>query len=347
MKKEINAAYIAKMAGVSRSTVSRVINDYGNVTEETREKVLEVIKQYNYVPHASAQMLAGKKSRIIGLFIIDTKNEKDYHKVTRSSYFSPFTNVVIDEANKRNYKVLVCVINNNDDFKSAKELFYNKTISGGIFIGSKNNEVHIQNIIENGYKVAIIEQETNGVSAFNKSIIVNSDNYNGAYEATKYLYELGHRKIAHICGDLSHWTTISRIEGYKQAIKESGIDFNDQFIIQGNYTEDSGYVMMKKLWGKVKPTAVFVGNDSMSLGVYKAAKEFQINIPNNLSIVGFDDIQLARFLQPALTTIRVPILNMASIATNNLFQAIEDQIDFYTTYNIPVELIKRESCKKI
>ena len=137
MNENVNASYIAKLAGVSRSTVSRVINNYGNVTEETREKVLKVIEEYNYVPHASAQMLAGKKSQIIGLFIVDTKNEKN--KMSTSSYFSPFTNVVIDEANKRKYKVLISIINNNEDFLSAKNLFYNKTKCGRIFIVSNNN----------------------------------------------------------------------------------------------------------------------------------------------------------------------------------------------------------------
>lgn len=345
LKKSINASDIAKIAGVSRSTVSRVINNYGNVTDETRRKVLKIIKEYNYVPHASAQMLAGKKSRIIGLFIIDTKEEQDYNKMTTSTYFSPFTNAVVDEANKQHYKVLISIINNNEDFRSAKTLFYNKTISGGIFVGNNNNEENIQEIIDEGYKVAIIEQEM-GVKDFSRSIIVNSDSFGGAYQATKFLIENGHEHIVHISGDMNHLTASLKLQGYKKALEDAGITLKHNWIIPGDYTEQSGYKLAKRIFAKDKPTAIFCANDGMSIGVYKAIQELGLNIPDDVSVIGFDDIDIASYLQPALTTVRVPLFKMASLATNNLFKAIEEELDFYATYNIPVEFIIRNSCKK-
>ncbi|MFP4697943.1 MAG: LacI family DNA-binding transcriptional regulator [Eubacteriales bacterium] len=347
MAKSINASDIAKIAGVSRSTVSRVINNYGNVTEETREKVLEVIKKFNYVPHASAQMLAGKKSIIIGLFIIDTKDEKDYNKMTTSTYFSPFTNAVIDEANKRHYKILISIINNKQDFKNAKTLFYNKTISGGIFIGNNNNEIHIKEIINNGFKVAIIEQET-GLKSFSECIIVNSDSFWGAYKSTKYLIDLGHKKIAHICGDMKHLTASLKLKGYKQAIIDSGIEIDEDLIFLGDYTGESGYIIAKEIAKSKKPTAIFVANDGMTIGVYKAFKELGIRIPEDISIIGFDNIEIARYLQPSLTTVKVPFFEMAHLASKNLFQAIENKnrLDSCTTYNVPVKMIIRDSCMK-
>lgn len=344
VKRELNASDIAKIAGVSRSTVSRVVNNYGNVTEETRQKVMKTIEEYNYVPHASAQMLAGKRSKIIGLFIVDTKDEKN--KMTTSSYFSPFTNGVIDEANKKGYKVLITMVNSNEDFKNAKELFYNKTISGGIFIGSENNEAHIKSIIRDGYKIVILEQES-GISEFSKAVVVNSDSYGGAYEAVNYLIQLGHRSILHICGEESQWTAICKLEGYRQALDDAGIPVEEEMVVRGDYTQESGCQAMKEILKKGKPTAIFVANDSMALGVYEEIQNVGLKIPDDISVIGFDDIEVSKYLQPALTTVRVPLLDMASIAANKLIQGIDQEIRYYTSYNIPAELIIRKSCKSL
>ncbi|NLD50631.1 MAG: LacI family transcriptional regulator [Clostridiaceae bacterium] len=344
----MNSSDIAKLAGVSRSTVSRVINNYGNVPPETRKKVLDVIKKYNYVPIASAQMLAGKKSKILGLFIVDTKDENDCNIITSSSYFSPFTSAVIDQANKQHYNILISVVNNARDFKNAKDMFYNKTIFGGIFIGARNNEVEIYDIIDKGYKVAIIEQEIKDeTDLFTKSVVINSDSFGGAYEATNYLIGLGHRKIAHICGDVKQFTAIKRFEGYKKALEDAGINIDENYVVYGNYTEESGYRAVKKLLTKCVPTAIFLANDSMSLGAIRAIHEANLRIPEDISIVGFDDIEVARYLQPALTTVRVSVFQMASICTNNLIKANEEDLDFYADYQIPVELVIRDSCMEI
>jgi LacI family transcriptional regulator len=344
----MNSSDIAKIAGVSRSTVSRVINNYGNVLPETRKKVLEAIKKYNYVPMASAQMLAGKKSRILGLFIVDTKNENDENIITSSSYFSPFTSAIIDKANKQHYNILISVINEAKDFKNAKDMFYNKTIFGGIFIGARNNETEIYDIIEKGYKVAVVEQEVKDEDdPFNKCVVINSDSFGGAYEATTYLIGLGHKKIAHVCGDMKQLTAISRLEGYKKALKDSGLELEHSLVVNGNYTEESGYRAVKKLLSESKPTAIFLANDSMSLGAIRAIQEANLRIPEDISIIGFDDIEVARYLRPALTTVRVSVFQMASICANSLIRANDKDIVFYDNYKIPVELIIRESCMEI
>ena len=158
----MNSKDIAKIVGVSRSTVSRVINNYVNVPEETRQKVLNVIKEYNYVPHASARLLTGYKNRI-----------------TKSPYYLEFTSSVIEAASQKGYKALVHIIHDESRYDEIKECFYNKTISGGIFIGENNGDLEIKKIIKDGYKVAIIDQDINLYNKDNKCIIVNSDNYTG------------------------------------------------------------------------------------------------------------------------------------------------------------------------
>ena len=343
----MNSWDVAKIAGVSRSTVSRVINHYDNVPQETKEKVEKVIKKYNYVPHASARMLAGKKNRTLGLFIIDTKTTREGNKMATSSYFSPFTNVTVDTANKQKYNVLISLVSREKDFDNIKRLFYNESICGGIFIGGGNYEPVVKEIVETGFKVAVVGQEVkNDQDIFSKCIVINDDSLEGAYKATKYLINLGHKKIAHITGDMHQFTAIQRLAGYKKALNDSGIIVDNHLIEKGNFTQESGYKAAKKLMlKKQKPSAVFVANDSMAIGVIQAANEMNIKIPDDLSIIGFDDIELAGYLQPALTTVHVAMYQMASIAASTLIKSNDDNTKYYANYKIPVKLIERSSCK--
>ena len=218
----MNSSDIAKLAGVSRSTVSRVINNYSNVPEETREKVLKVIKEYEYVPHASARMLAGSKNRVIGLFIIDMvhKEKGMKNRITNSPYFLEFTSSVIEIASELEYTVLVHIIHNEEGYEKIKECYYNKTISGGIFIGQNDGDQYIKTIIDRGYRVVLVDHSINlDDPIYNKCMVVNADNYNGAYNATKYLIDKNHTQIAHITGETTKLSSNDRIRGYKKDCK--------------------------------------------------------------------------------------------------------------------------------
>lgn len=341
----MNSKDIARIAGVSRSTVSRVINNYPNVPEETRQKVLDVVKKYNYVPHASARMLAGIKNKTIGLFIVDMKTDYKGKQVSMSSYFTPFTSAIIDNANKRGYNVLASIVSRPNDFKRVKDTFYNKTISGGVFIGVRDNELAIKEIIKEGYKVAIIDQaEKSDESVYNKSIIVNADNFTGAYKATQYLIDFGHVAIAHIVGEENQLSSVERLKGYKKALSDHKININEKLIVKGKFTVDGGYNAAKKLLLNEKPTAIFSSNDSMAIGAIQAIQEKGLKVPEDISIIGFDDIEIAKYLKPSLTTIRMDILEMASIAINTLILSIEKNLNFSANYTVDVKLIERESC---
>lgn len=343
----MNSIDIAKIAGVSRSTVSRVINNYNNVPEETKKKVLDVIKKYNYVPHASAQMLAGKKNKTLGLFIIDTKSADIENKMTASSYFSPFTSAIVDIANKRQYNVLVSLIGTPRDFGSMKDIFYNKTICGGIFIGGRNYEQEIMDLIDRGYRTAVIGQEVReGNDLFRKSIVVNTDSFGGAYMAVRHLIDLGHREIAHISGDMSQYTAVEKLEGYKRALKDAHLDIKDSLINKGDYTENSGYAAARELLTTASPTAIFAANDSMAIGAYRAINEAGLKIPEDISVIGFDNIEIAKYLQPPLTTVSTSVFQVVSAAVDNLIRSNEEDMDISACYRIPVELIARDSCRR-
>ncbi len=344
----MNSKDIAKLAGVSRSTVSRVVNNYSNLSTETKEKVTEVIRKYGYVPHASARALAGKSNKIIGVFITNINHHSERFVIYRNIYFSPFTSAAIDYAGKLGYKVLVSLINKNSDFENARELFFNKTISGAIFVGVNNNDHEILKLIKSGYKLAIIDQEQSKDKTLSNSIIVNSDNLDVAYKAVKHLIEYGHREIAHICGDMNKFSGFKRLEGYKKAMDEAGLTIKKEYIVEGDFTEDSGYDSARQLLAdKNNITAIFSSNDAMAVGAMKAMKEMGIKIPDDISIVGYDDIRTASYISPALTTVKISILKMASLATKDLIDFIEDGIVSPKYNTVSAELIVRESTKKI
>lgn len=342
---------VAKLAGVSRSTVSRVVNNYSNVSVEAKEKVTKIIEKYGYVPHGPARTLAGKHNTIIGVFITNVNLGNEKFSVFHNAYYSPFTAAIIDYADELGYNALVSITNNNSDFKKIRDLFYNRTLSGGIFIGAYNDLQEIYNLIESGYKLVIIDQDQEHRTKVKENyIIVNSNNIEGARMATRHLIEYGHTEIAHICGDTKKLSGTKRLDGYKKEMNEAGLTVRKDYIVNGDFTENSGYECAKKLLtGKKKNniTGIFSSNDSMAIGAMKAIMEMGLKIPDDISIVGYDDIRIASYISPSLTTIKSSILEMASIATKNLINFIEKGITFTECHIISTELVIRESTKKL
>lgn len=343
----MNSTEIAKLAGVSRSTVSRVINNYSNVPEETREKVLKVIKEHDYVPHASARMLAGSKNKVIGLFIVDLINEEDglKNRITKSPYYLEFTSSVIETASEMDYLVLVHIIHTVAGYEKIKECFYNKMVSGGIFIGQNDDDESIKTIIERGYRVVLVDQSVRPDDVtYNQCTIVNADNYGGAYRATKYLTDMKHKQIAHITGGTAKFSSKDRIRGYKKALEDAGIKVNKDLIINSEFVENAGYEATKKLFnGKSKFSAIFASNDKIAFGAIKAIQEEGLKVPEDISVIGFDDIESSKYFNPPLTSIKMELVEMADLATKSIVASIEQ--DVKPSVNIvPVTLVERESC---
>lgn len=352
----MNSDDIAKIVGVSRSTVSRVINNYPDIPPATREKVLKAIKEYNYYPNASARRLAGKKNSTLGIFIVDIKdNEKPHHVIKDdgdllydNSYFSPFINTFIDQANKIQYYVLVSTVYSSEELWKIQSVFYEKRIDGGVIIGSNENDFdRILKTIKKDFILAAVDINVNEQNK-NKAIYVNINNYTGAYEATKYLIELGHKDIGIITGDLDKLSGKTRFESFKAALSDNCIPLNEDFIAYGCFTEYSGYEGMNKiLMSGNKPTAVLVCNDTMAVGAYKAIGEFGLRIPEDISVIGFDNIQSSQHMSPPLTTVNVSLTEAAKYCVELVVRSIEDNKLYAEERVINTHLIKRNSCRKI
>ena len=323
-----------------------MVNNYSNVPEETKKRVMEVVEKYHYVPHASARILAGGYSRIIGLFMVDMKRGTEGRKLSMSSYFLPFLSGVIDAANRRGYQVLVSAIGSPAGYQGVEKVFGNKTISGGIFIGQQSDK-EIERINALGYKTVMIDRAWDETKRSPNGIIINPDNFAGAYDAVRYLAQLGHTRIAHVTGYAGQLATAERLDGYKKALADSGLAYDAGIVLKGDFMSDSGSAATRRLLQmKDRPTAVFYANDSMALGGMKAAQEAGLSVPEDLSVVGFDDIEAAAGAHPPLTTVRQPMQEMSASAADTLISFIEGGSSYFAHYVMPVQLIRRQSCSR-
>jgi LacI family transcriptional regulator len=324
--------------------VSRVINGYGNVPEQTRRKVMRVVEQYGYVPHASARVLAGGNNAVIGLFMVDCKSSTVGRKMSLSGYFSPFLAGTIDHASILGLHVLACMVTSDADYADVQRIFLEQTIAGGIFIGEQNSS-KLKKIIRLGCKVVVVDGGMQCVG----TVTVNADNFNGAYQMTKYLIEMGHRRIAHIAGPQTQLSAQERLCGYRKALEEAGLPFTPDLVAYGDFMREGGRKATRALLERTAqcvPTAVFFGNDSMAFGGMEAIREKGLLIPEDISIVGFDNIELAQYSQPALTTVCLPFQEMSSLAVHSLEDLINGRIAEGCTvqYRVPVKIVKRDSC---
>ncbi|MBD2867667.1 LacI family DNA-binding transcriptional regulator [Paenibacillus arenilitoris] len=345
MGKEINSTEIARLAGVSRSTVSRVINNYANVPEKTKEKVMSVIRRHNYYPNLSAQVLAGKRARTIGLFMIDAG------RVSGDMISSMLLARIIESASSRGYYVLTHIVRDPRDGEEArmmKESFYQRRIDGGVFIGAANDEPIIEELIAEGFTVAIVDQHRPGHREPNR-IVFNFDNETGVGQAIDYLARLGHTKIGMINGDMQRYSGPSKWKGFQAAMARNGLPVVSKWILPGDFNEASGCKAMKELLasGTELPTAIFAANDSVAFGAIRALQKAGIRVPDDLSVVGFDDHTLSAHYNPALTTIRVDFAAMMDQLTYALISSIENGPEPIGTVAVGTELVIRASCRRV
>lgn len=336
---------LAKLCGVSKTTVSRVINNDPNVKEVTRKMILSAMEKYNYVPIASARRLAGIDSNIIGLFIMDINSSDSTSRISKSTYFSQLTNLIIDKANNSSFQVLVSIITTEKQLDEVKNLFISRTIFSGIFIGAYNRSEELDGIVGLGYPVIIVDREQDKNKYDDNSLVINIDNCTGAYNATNVLIEQGHKKIGHISGDLRKLSGLDRLEGYKQALIDAHIIVDETLIHEGNFQEYSGYVSAKKLIEEGNITAIFSGNDSMALGAIKAIKDLGRRVPQDIAIIGFDNIETGNYISPTLSTVHGHLEDVAKHCIESLQFFYEKKYFETKKITLGTELVLRESTK--
>lgn len=342
--KRLTSIDIAKLAGVSRSTVSRVINGYSNVPEATRKKVMKVIKDNNYYPLISGQLLTGKKTKTIGLFWLGRAIARD---PLTSSYFMH----VIDAATERGYLVLSCVLNNLTDKENinfVRKTFMEGRIDAGIFVGTSNNEPLIDHLVGLDKIVGVFDFYRENENVANR-LSVNFDRDTGE-KSIDYLYSLGHRKIAIIDGDLSRLSCIHRHESYLRGLIKYSLPMQSKWMAYGGIVKETGYTAAMQMLSACMndlPTAICVNNDSAAFGVLRACQELELNVPNDISIIGADGHENGKYTNPPLTTFSFDFRKMFTSLVDRVINTIEQENDVPQSEFIGCELVERSSCKAV
>lgn len=303
------------------------------------------IKELNYFPNASAQMLAGKKSRTIGLFMVSS-GEIAVDVLTNMMIVS-----VIESASDLNYYVLTFIIRDVADeatINNVREVFYQRRIDGGIFIGTKHDEPFVEELIAQGFIIGVFDQEHANEAVPNR-VVANFNNDSGMKQAIAYLLGLGHRHIGMINGDRSRLSGLKKYEGFYEAMNQQGLDINADWVLDGDFTEQAGYEAIKKLLHSEQqlPTALIAANDSVAFGAIRAMREYGLNVPEHMSIIGFDDHVLSEKHNPPLTTVRVDFKQLFKELMQVVIKQIEEQSDTIREIKYDCTLIIRESCRRL
>ena len=332
----ITISEIAKLANVSKSAVSIVLNNKTGVSEKTRNKVLQIIKKYNYNPNQIAQSLAARETKSIGLIIKEIDNP----------YYSKVMKGVYDSCSKLGYSVLL----GSSELSSNKEseilnTLLNKRVDGLLMSPLQNedaNYAYLANLIKEEYPLVLLGEVENY-----STNIVDIDNVKAAYDAVTYLINLGHKKIAHLAGPLYSDHRQKRLEGYKQALIDNNISINKDYIVSIEPFTPNGYKAGTELFADnfEHPSAVFCYNDLVAIGLINALSDLNIKVPEEVSVIGFDNIDFSEFVKIPLTTIQMPAYEIGYTAATLLIKQItESSTKLGERKVVKHRLIERSSC---
>ena len=288
----MNSKQIAELAGVSRSTVSRVVNNYSNVPEETKQKVNKIIKEHGYIPNISAQNLAGKANKIVGVFLYDVpENPKKQNDIGIDSlYYKEFITKLIAANEMSDFMTLVEIITKNKDFNRIENLFQNNIICGGIFIGFQQYEKWLIEFCKKNYKTVCIDIFRDNMELGRNTYLLNTQNYSSSYNIVSGLIDKGFRKIIHLSGNKKRMSLEDRECGYIDALKDNGLPKREDFIVQCYDAKEIAYQAIKeKIESGVKFDAIFGANDLLCVGALKALKEYDME--NEIHMHGFDNFE--------------------------------------------------------
>ncbi|RON97323.1 LacI family transcriptional regulator [Pseudomonas fluorescens] len=300
---------VAALAGISYTTVSHVVNNTRPVSQEVRLKVEAAIKSLDYVPSAVARSLKAKTTATIGLLVPNSLNP----------YFAELARGIEDYCERNGYCVILCNSDDNPEKqRSYLRVLLEKRIDGLIVASAGGDSGLAQGLAGVKTPMVIVDRGLDGVDAD----LVRIDHEYGAYLATRHLLELGHRDIATIGGPASTSVAQMRLAGYCRALKEAGVEVRPERMLESDFTSTGGYSAAAMLLEGNPPSAIFAGNDMIGIGVLRAAAERNVRVPSELSVIGFDDIQMSRYVYPALTTVGQSILQLGEMAAEVLLRRI-------------------------
>lgn len=319
---------VASRAGVSVATVSRVLNEKGLVREDTIRRVLEAAAALNYVPHGGARSLSTRRTSTVGVVLPDLHGE----------FFSEMIRGIDVAARRRGYHLLVSGSHSEWSEMSAVLLAVRGRVDGMIVMAPELEAERIASWLPTGLPVVLLNGRAEGAWS------VAVDNSQGAGSMMQHLFSLGHREIAYISGPEGNADATERLRAWHTAMQGAGVGRIDELLVQGDFSETAGYEAGYTILSRERrPTAVFAANDAMAIGALCAVREQGVRVPDEMAVVGFDDIPIARFVSPPLTTVSVEIAELGRQAFELFLEASEQDREPRLQI-LPTHLVIRESC---
>ncbi|MCA1319675.1 LacI family transcriptional regulator [Bacillus tianshenii] len=321
---------VAKLAGVAVSTASYALNNVNKVSPATMKKVQEAARELNYMKNGFASDLKRTKTNTIALILKDLSGP----------FYSELIKGVQEVTIRNGYDLIACSSVGGAQSTAVKFL-KEKRVDGAIILAHNISDDIILESAREGFPIVVLDRKIDHPFVFG----VEVDNFHGGYLATEHLIEKGHREIAFVSGPIDSHDNAMRFEGYQEALKHHGIPYQSKWKVFGDFTREGGYRATKMLIAQRDlPQAFFYANDEMAIGGLQALKENKISVPNDISIIGYDDIQLSEYVSPPLTTIRQPKYEVGALAVHVVFQALsKEKMEQY--YKLSTELISRNSVK--
>jgi LacI family transcriptional regulator len=338
--KRVTSQDVADLAGVSRTTVSFVLNNVKgmNISSETRQKVLEAAESLSYIPDASAQALASRRTKAIGLVMT-----RSPHHIATDAFLPQIIGGLMDVVKERKLRLLIESVEAEHQDRAYLELARAKHIDGMILLTPRIDDAGLKKLAQVDIPTVLMGELT-GSDLHS----VDVDNRLAAQNAVQYLINLGHTRVACITNAPKNFTSsFDRMLGYKDALLSAGIQFDDRLIRYGDFDPQSGYRQMKSLLSGRLFTAVFVASDNVAIGAKAALREAGLRVPEDISMIGFDDIPWAQYSDPPLTTIRLPaqkLAHTACVVLMDLLQGIEPPTRRMV---LDTELVIRKSCRNL
>lgn len=328
---------VASEAGVSKTTVSFVLNNNPTISAATREKVLHIIKQLGYHPNVNARNLSSQKTRTICVLV------PEVGRIFEDPYFARALGGVYDEIEAAEYNLVLKKASFN--FASEKEylnMFRRSEVAGMLYIGSTLLDGYLIDLVENRFPFVLVNSYLPKVDV----PYVICDNEKMGYLATRHLIELGHTRIAHISGSQNTITAIDRLKGYRRAMEQAGVGVDESLIVEGHYSREvSSKEVAKLLERHPRPTAIYAANDIMAVGALDAISSAGLVVPKAVAVVGSDNIEFCQFTNPPLTTVNMPIYEISRASVRLLFDIISGKQPNGTARQImDVHMMVRDSC---
>jgi LacI family transcriptional regulator len=330
----MNLEEVARLSGFSRSTVSRVINNDPNVSQTTREKVLTIVKQVNFQPNIVARSLAAGRTRILGLII-----PRGVSELFTDPYFPTQIQGVASACNNNDYSVMLWVAEPEYERRKMSHFIHNHLIDGVIVSSMLMDDPVVQSLVDSTLPFVLIGRHP----ADARVSYVDVDNRSSTRDAVIHLLRLGHRRVGVVTGPQTMISGYDRLQGYYDGLRSRGIAIDPDLIVEGDYTETGGYTAAQRLLPR-KPDSIFASSDAMAVGALRALREVGLRVPEDIAVVGFDDMPFASRSEPPLTTIRQPVYRMGVTAVEILLDLIENPDSSPRRIVLPTELVIRSTC---